>query len=88
VDKVVLGIVVFLQTHGVGAPRAVRIYKTYAEQALERVRENPYRRAPDIHGIELQQQIHPDAVPWIIRFGWIDAPGDKVIETVNNDDNV
>ena len=42
---------VFLQSHGVGTSRAVRIYKTYGEQAVERVRENPYRLALDIHGI-------------------------------------
>ncbi len=42
---------VFLQSHGVGTARAVRIYKTYGDQAVERVRENPYRLALDIHGI-------------------------------------
>lgn len=30
---------------------SVRIYKTYGEQAIEKVRENPYRLALDIHGI-------------------------------------
>ena len=42
---------VFLQSQGVGTARAVRIYKTYGDQAVERVRENPYRLALDIHGI-------------------------------------
>jgi len=50
-QKVVREIMVFLQSHGVGTQRAVRIYKTYGEQAVERVRENPYRLALDIHGI-------------------------------------
>jgi exodeoxyribonuclease V alpha subunit len=50
-QKVVREIMVFLQSHGVGTARAVRIYKTYGEQAVERVRENPYRLALDIHGI-------------------------------------
>jgi exodeoxyribonuclease V alpha subunit len=50
-QKVVREIMVFLQSHGVGTARAVRIYKTYGEEAVEKVRENPYRLALDIHGI-------------------------------------
>ena len=42
---------VFLQSHGVGTARAVRIYKTYGDSAVAKVRENPYRLALDIHGI-------------------------------------
>ena len=80
--------ITFLTTHGAGAAGAVRIYKTYGEQAFRRVRESWYRLALDIHGIELDQQLNPDPEPWITRFGWTDAPGDKVIQTVNNDDNV
>jgi exodeoxyribonuclease V alpha subunit len=50
-QKVIREIMVFLQSHGVGSARAVRIFKTYGEEAVERVRENPYRLALDIHGI-------------------------------------
>lgn len=50
-QKAVRAIMVFLQSHGVGAARAARIYQTYGEDALDRVRENPYRLALDIHGI-------------------------------------
>ncbi|NEV63734.1 SF1B family DNA helicase RecD2 [Thiorhodococcus minor] len=50
-QKVIREIMVFLQSHGVGTARAVRIYKTYGDQAVEQVRENPYRLALDIHGI-------------------------------------
>lgn len=50
-QKAVREIMVFLQSHGVGTARAVRIYKTYGDEAVERVRENPYRLALDIHGI-------------------------------------
>jgi exodeoxyribonuclease V alpha subunit len=42
---------VFLQSHGVGTSRAVRIYKTYGDEAIDKVRDNPYRLALDIHGI-------------------------------------
>ena len=50
-QKTIREIMVFLQSHGVGTARAVRIYKTYGDAAVERVRENPYRLALDIHGI-------------------------------------
>src|SRR5215468_2947854 len=46
-QKAVRGIMVFLQSHGIGTARAVRIYKTYGEQALELVQANPYRLAAD-----------------------------------------
>ena len=49
-QKAVRGIMVFLQSHGIGTARAVRIYKTYGEQALELVRANPYRLAADVWG--------------------------------------
>jgi hypothetical protein len=32
----------FLNSHGVSTSRAVRIFKTYGEQAIETVRNNPY----------------------------------------------
>jgi exodeoxyribonuclease V alpha subunit len=44
-QKVIREIMVFLQSHGVGTARAVRIYKTYGDAAVEKVRENPYRLA-------------------------------------------
>ena len=42
---------VFLQSHGVGTSRSVQIYKIYGDEAIDKVRENPYRLALDIHGI-------------------------------------
>ena len=50
-QKVIREIMVFLQSHGVGTARAVRIYKTYGDEAIIKVTENPYRLALDIHGI-------------------------------------
>ncbi len=44
-------LVVFLQEHGLGPARAMRIHKTYGEDALRLIRENPYRLAIDIQGI-------------------------------------
>ena len=50
-QKAIKDIMVFLQSHGVGTARSVRIYKTYGDQAIEKVRENPYRLALDVHSI-------------------------------------
>lgn len=50
-QKIVRQIMVFLHSHGVSTSRAVRIYKTYGEAAIERVQNNPYALAKDIHGI-------------------------------------
>jgi len=50
-QKVIRQIMVFLHSNGVSTSRAVRIYKTYGEGAIELVRANPYRLAKDIHGI-------------------------------------
>jgi exodeoxyribonuclease V alpha subunit len=41
----------FLQGHGVSPAYAVKIFKTYGQEAIRTVRENPYRLARDIRGI-------------------------------------
>jgi exodeoxyribonuclease V alpha subunit len=50
-QKAIREIMVFLQSHGVGTARAVRIFKTYGADAIPIVSENPYRLARDIKGI-------------------------------------
>jgi exodeoxyribonuclease V alpha subunit len=50
-QKAIREIMVFLQSHGVGTSRAVRIYKTYGADAIPLVTDNPYRLARDIRGI-------------------------------------
>src|SRR5262245_37667267 len=50
-QRAVRDIMIFLQEHGLGTARAVRIYKTYGDQAVEIVRTNPYRLATDIWGV-------------------------------------
>ncbi|WP_246530528.1 MULTISPECIES: SF1B family DNA helicase RecD2 [Paraburkholderia] len=42
---------VFLHGNGVSTSRAVRIFKTYGQDAIATVTENPYRLARDIRGI-------------------------------------
>lgn len=50
-QKVIRQIMVFLHSQGVSTSRAVRIYKTYGEDAVAKVQANPYALAKDIHGI-------------------------------------
>lgn len=50
-QKVIRNIMLFLHSNGVSTSRAVRIFKTYGEDAIEKVRSDPYRLAKDIHGI-------------------------------------
>ena len=50
-QKVIREIMLFLHSNGVSTSRAVRIYKTYGADAIERVRSNPYMLAKDIYGI-------------------------------------
>lgn len=50
-QKALHSIMLFLHQHGIRSSRALRIYKTYGEQAQEVLKENPYRMAQDIRGI-------------------------------------
>jgi exodeoxyribonuclease V alpha subunit len=50
-QKVIREIMVFLHANGVSTSRAVRIFKTYGQEAIDVVKANPYRLAQDIRGI-------------------------------------
>ena len=45
------GVMLFLQGHGVSAAYSTRIYRTYGQEAVKVVQENPYRLAQDVRGI-------------------------------------
>jgi exodeoxyribonuclease V alpha subunit len=57
-QKAIREIMVFLQSHGVGTARAVRIYKTYGADAIPLVKADPYRLARDIRGIGFRTADH------------------------------
>lgn len=44
-------LMVFLQSHGIGPARAVRIYKTYGDQAIARINRDPYCLVLDVQGV-------------------------------------
>ncbi|MFH1176367.1 MAG: ATP-dependent RecD-like DNA helicase [Acidobacteriota bacterium] len=50
-QQAVREIMVFLHSHNVSGTRAFKIYKTYGEEAIEKVQRDPYALARDIRGI-------------------------------------
>jgi exodeoxyribonuclease V alpha subunit len=50
-QKEVRQIMLFLAEHGIGSGRAVRIYRTYGQEAIAKIKANPYQLADDIRGI-------------------------------------
>ncbi len=50
-QKSIHNIMLFLHQHGISSSRALRIYKTYGDEALSVLTSNPYRLAQDIHGV-------------------------------------
>ncbi|MCD7751527.1 MAG: ATP-dependent RecD-like DNA helicase [Lachnospiraceae bacterium] len=50
-QKEIKNIMLFLQSHDVSTAHAARIYKTYGNDSIKIVEENPYRLADDIWGI-------------------------------------
>lgn len=50
-QKSIREVMVFLQGHGVSTTYAVKIYKTYGNDSIKTVTENPYKLATDIYGI-------------------------------------
>ncbi len=47
-------IMIFLQSNGVGTGQSARIYRTYGQDAIALVKQNPYRLCRDIWGIGFQ----------------------------------
>ena len=50
-QKEIKNIMLFLQGHDVSTSHATKIYKTYGNESIEIVKQNPYRLADDIWGI-------------------------------------
>ncbi len=50
-QKEVRKIMLFLTEHGITPGRAVRIYRTYGQESIAKIKENPYQLADDIRGI-------------------------------------
>ncbi|HOS69141.1 MAG TPA: ATP-dependent RecD-like DNA helicase [Bacillota bacterium] len=50
-QKELKDIMMFLEQYGIGPAYAVRIYKTYGENTIKEIKENPYKLADDIFGI-------------------------------------
>jgi exodeoxyribonuclease V alpha subunit len=53
-QKEVRKIMLFLAEHGITPGRAVRIFRSYGQSAIAKIKENPYQLADDIRGIGFQ----------------------------------
>ncbi len=53
-QKEIKNVMIFLQEHDVSTAHAARIYKTYGNDSISIIEENPYRLADDIWGIGFQ----------------------------------
>ncbi len=75
-QKSVHNIMLFLHQHGISSSRALRIHRTYGDEALSVLSSDPYRLAQDIRGIgfktadQIAQQLGIDpAAPQRLRAG-------------------
>lgn len=50
-QKEIRNIMIFLRGHGIGNAVAHKIYKKYGDKSVEKLRQNPYLIAREIHGI-------------------------------------
>jgi exodeoxyribonuclease V alpha subunit len=50
-QKEIRRIMIFLQGHGISTGLAAKIFKTYGQQSVTRIQENPYGLAADIFGV-------------------------------------
>ncbi|CAL7959378.1 ATP-dependent RecD-like DNA helicase [Alphaproteobacteria bacterium] len=50
-NKVIRDVMIFLQGYGISPTMAVKVFKHYGPNAIEVLKENPYRLAQDIRGI-------------------------------------
>ncbi|MBI2743770.1 MAG: ATP-dependent RecD-like DNA helicase [Chlamydiales bacterium] len=50
-QKTIRNVMIFLRGHGVSPAYAHKIFKAYGEQSIDKVMQNPYALAKEIHGI-------------------------------------
>ena len=70
-QKEIKNIMLFLREHDVSTAHATRIYKTYGDDSIHVVQENPYRLADDIWGIGFRTA---DSIASSLGFGHEQLP--------------
>jgi exodeoxyribonuclease V alpha subunit len=50
-QKSIRTVMIFLRSHGVSASLAQKIFRTYGQESLKKLQDNPYAIAKEIHGI-------------------------------------
>jgi exodeoxyribonuclease V alpha subunit len=89
-QKSIRDVMIFLQSHGVSPAYAQKVYKTYGDQSVKKVQENPFRLAQDIHGIGFKTA---DAIAQKLGIpkdapGRIDAGIEQTLSDLCDDGNV
>ena len=89
-QKAVRQVMIFLQGHGVSPAFAQKIFKSYGDQSVKKVKENPYALARDIFGIGFKSA---DAVAEKMGIAKesnqrIDAGIEFVLSQLSNDGHV
>ena len=68
-QKEIKNVMLFLQSYGVSTAYAAKIYREYGSESIDKVRENPYRLADDIWGIEGEML---ERIRSLFKCGWAD----------------
>ena len=86
-QRAIREVMIFLQSYGVGASHAAKIYKLYGDQSIEVVKKNPFRLAEDVYGIGFKtadQIAHNIGIPSDSSFR-IRAGIKHVLQTVQDE---
>jgi len=93
-QKEIKNIMLFLQSHDVSTSHATRIFKTYGNESIKVVQDNPYRLADDIWGIGFKTAdtiaskmgFGHEKYVRLRRGGYTYRQNDKVMQIRNNYD--
>ena len=86
-QKMIREVMIFLQTYGIGASHAAKIYKLYGPESIQVVKHNPYKLAEDIYGIGFKtadQIAHNVGIPTDSSFR-VRAGIKHVLQTVQDE---
>lgn len=85
-QKVIRSIMIWLKRYDLSNGLAAKIYKTYGDQSIAILEENPYRLADDIHGVGFKRADEtarrlgiPSDSPFRIRSGILARLGDAAV---------
>ena len=89
-QKIIRDVMIFLQGHGVSPAFAQKIFKTYGQESIKKVEENPFQLAKDIFGIGFKTADGLASKMGILKDAVfrIDAGIEYVLSELSNDGHV